>query len=349
VTSIKLRYVDCFSDRHGRVRYYFRRGRGARVALVGKPGTPEFMAAYQSALEGVPLERQLPKRGEPGTFDRLVQDYFESPDFLNLAPRSQYAYRRLIERLLSDEKIGHRLVSQMTRQHIQRIIGRRASTPGSANDTLRMVKILVHFAIDNGWRRDDPTVRVKGFALGEYHTWTNEEIAAYEQRWAIGSRERTAFALLLFTGQRVSDVAPMSWRDVEDSAIQVRQSKTGTKLWIPLHPELARTLEKWPKSEVVILRTAYGKSFTDKRLGFFMAAAIEAAGLPVRCVAHGLRKAAARRLAEAGCSANEIAAITGHASLNEVTRYTKAAEQKKLAKAAIGRIEKQDANKDSQT
>ena len=53
---------------------------------------------------------------------------------------------------------------------------------------------------------------------------------------------------------------------------------------------------------------------------------------------HGLRKAAGRRLAEAGCSANEIASITGHVTLEEVARYTKAAEQKKLARAAIGRL-----------
>jgi hypothetical protein len=61
-------------------------------------------------------------------------------------------------------------------------------------------------------------------------------------------------------------------------------------------------------------------------------------GLPERCVTHGLRKAAARRLAEAGCSANEIMALTGHATLTEVTRYTKTAEQRKIAHKAIQRL-----------
>ena len=49
-------------------------------------------------------------------------------------------------------------------------------------------------------------------------------------------------------------------------------------------------------------------------------------------------KAAARRLAEAGCSVSEIAAITGHRTLKEVSRYTQAADQKTMAKAAIGKI-----------
>ena len=62
------------------------------------------------------------------------------------------------------------------------------------------------------------------------------------------------------------------------------------------------------------------------------------AGLPDRCVTHRLRKAASRLLAEAGCSANEIAAITGHTTLNEVARYTKTAEQRHLARKAIGRL-----------
>lgn len=76
---------------------------------------------------------------------------------------------------------------------------------------------------------------------------------------------------------------------------------------------------------------------------------IDEAGLPKRCVTHGLRKAAARRLAEAGCTANEIAAITGHATLQEVSRYTKAAEQRKLAQAAMRRLSPPRRATDSQT
>ena len=87
-----------------------------------------------------------------------------------------------------------------------------------------------------------------------------------------------------------------------------------------------------------ILTTAFGKSFTSNGFGNFMADKIAAAALPDRCVTHGLRKAASRRLAEAGCSANEIAAITGHTTLAEVSRYTKAAEQRHLARAAIERL-----------
>ena len=255
MTTVKLPYVDGFKDRHGRWRFYFRKGKGARVALPGRPGTPPFMVAYQKALENIPLTKEERPRGQPGTFDRLVQDYFASADFLCLTDTTRIAYRRVIERFIREENIGHRLVSQMTRQHVQTMVAKRAATPGAANDLLKKIKILVHFAIDNGWRKDDPTFRIKKFAEGEFHTWTDEEIATFERHWPVGTRERTAFALLLYTGQRASDVKAMSWQDVKNAAIRVMQGKTGAKLRIPLHPELARILEAWPKTNLVMLTT----------------------------------------------------------------------------------------------
>lgn len=338
MTIVKLKHLDAFTDRHGRRRYYFRKGKGARIALPGVPGSPEFLTAYQRALNGHPVETPLRMRGNPGTFDRLVQEYFASPDYLRLNPQTQRTYRLKIERLLERENIGHRLVAQMTRQHVRKILANRAATPGGANDDLKKLKILMHFAIDNGWRNDDPTLRIKKYAEGEIHTWSDEEIARYEARWPAGSRERLAFALFIHTGQRASDVARMSWVDVESEGIWVVQKKTKAKLLIPLHPELQAILLTAGRGEGPLLETSFDKPFTAKGLSNFMADRIEQARLPERCVTHGLRKAAARRLAEAGCSANEIASITGHVTLEEVARYTRAAEQKKLARSAIGRL-----------
>ncbi|MFT3731110.1 MAG: tyrosine-type recombinase/integrase [Hyphomicrobium sp.] len=223
-------------------------------------------------------------------------------------------------------------------QHVQSIVARRAETPGAANDLLKKLRILLHFAIDNGWRKDDPTIRIKKFAGGEFHTWTDDEIAVYEKRWAVGTRERTAFGLLLFTGQRASDVAKMMWSEIGAAGIWVVQRKTKAKLLVPIHPQLREILSACEIGTGAILQTSFGAPFTAKGFSNFMAERISQAGLAERCVTHGLRKAAARRLAEAGCSANEIASVTGHATLEEVARYTKAAEQKKLAHAAMNRL-----------
>jgi hypothetical protein len=213
VTHFKLRYVDRFKDRHGHWRYYYRPNKGPRIALPAQPGTPEFIAAYQAAAQQTarPIEPAI--RGSPGTFDRLAHDYYQSTNYLRLGSHTQHVYRLVIERLLRDAKIGSRLVSQMTAQHVHQILAKRAATPGAANDVLKKIRILIHFAIDNGWRRDDPTDRIKTFAEGEFHTWTDQEIELYEKKWPVGTKARTAFALLLYTGQRLADVGRMAWTE----------------------------------------------------------------------------------------------------------------------------------------
>ena len=87
----------------------------------------------------------------------------------------------------------------------------------------------VRFAIAHHWRSDDPTLGIKRLRLGTIHTWTDEEIEAYIKVWPIGTLERTAFALLLYTGQRVSDVVRMFWSDLKAGWINVVQQKTEEK------------------------------------------------------------------------------------------------------------------------
>jgi len=129
----------------------------------------------------------------------------------------------------------------------------------------------------------------------------------------------------------------MTWADVSETSIRVVQQKTNTKLTIPLHRDLLVLLAVADRNHVTILNTQYGRPFTVDGFGQWMRDAISAAGLPLDCRPHGLRKAAGRRLAEAGCTAHEIAAITGHASLREVERYTKAADQARMARNAMAK------------
>jgi integrase len=134
----------------------------------------------------------------------------------------------------------------------------------------------------------------------------------------------------------------MTWADYDGETIRVTQQKTGAKLEIPVHPDLKAILDATPQKHVAILTTEYGRAFTVAGYGAWINGAIRSAALPLECKAHGLRKAAARRLAEAGCSASEIGAITGHRTLAEIERYTRAADQKRLSKSAM---EKQARNK----
>ena len=240
MTRVKLKHVDRFVDRHGRERHYFRRGHGARVLLPGMPGSEAFMLAYQAALAGQEICKA--QRGDPGTFDRLVKDYFESPDFMRLGLSTQRAYRSVIERLVRDENIGHRPVREMGRVHVQKIVARRAATPGAANDVLKKLKILLHFAIDNGWRKDDPTLRIQRFAEGEFHTWTDDEIAVFEAVWPLAARS-AAPSHCCFTRASV----PVTWRGWTAPTLPRAASGWCSKrqrpsCWWPLHPNLQLAL-----------------------------------------------------------------------------------------------------------
>src|SRR5262249_10080785 len=186
--------------------------------------------------------------------------------------------------------------------------------------------------------KDDPTLGIRLRPTnGEFHTWSEDEIAAFEAVHPIGSRERLAFALGLYSGQRRGDVIRMGRQHIRDGVLHVKQEKTGATLAIPVHPELVAVLATVPPTQMTFLQTQYGKPFAGKSFTMWFGEACDKAGLGAECTFHGLRKAACRRLAEAGCSANEIAAISGHATLKQVAPHTTAAYQARMARTAMAR------------
>jgi integrase len=129
----------------------------------------------------------------------------------------------------------------------------------------------------------------------------------------------------------------MGRQHIRDGVLTVKQGKTGITLAIPVHPQLRTILDATPSEHLTFLVTATGKPHGGNHFSESFREWCDAAGLPKHCSAHGLRKAACRRLAEGGCSANEIASISGHASLDEVARYTKPADQARLARNALAK------------
>ena len=343
-TIIRLRYVHRFVDRHGTPRFYFRR-HGMRTRLPGKPGEAAFIDAYQRALQGVENVLPVPARlaHSQGSLGALITLYKSSLGFKRNKLRTQHVTRLILDRFAS--KHGHRLVKQMKRNHVEKILADMASTPAAANDLLKKLRRLMDFAREIGWRLDDPCDGITPFKSGTHHTWTDQQLDTFEAAWPIGTKERTAYALHLFTAQRSQDVRQMTWADATGDAIRVVQGKTGERLTIPIHPELRRVLNAHPRKHHLIIATAFGRPFTEKGYGQWMAKAIERADLPAECVTHGLRKAGARRLAEHGATAKEIAAITGHRTLKEVSRYTADADQTRLAQAAIARLPERNQKK----
>ncbi len=224
-----------------------------------------------------------------------------------------------------------------------------AGKPGAALDTLKKLRILIGHAIAIGWLTHDPSLGIKRPKTNEVRAWTDVEIAIFEKHWPVGSKQRLAFALHLFTGQRRSDVHRMTWADVSDEKILVVQQKTRRKLVVPLHSELNQILGATDRKHLTIINTEFGKPFTVDGYSQWLRDAITGAGLPLDCQPHGLRKAAGRRLAEAGCSAHEIMSVLGHKTLAEAERYTRDADQGVLATAAMAKLEGRNPNRIAQT
>jgi integrase len=333
------KFVQAFLDRHGKPRHYFRCTGFKTIALPGLPWSPEFMAAYEAALAGQPMQIGG-ARVKPGSFRALAVSYFNSMGFRRLKATTQTLYRNAIERLCEQtdregRKYGDKSAATMRREHVVKLMAAKAEKPESANLLRKVLRGMMTHAVEISLRADDPTRDVKAIRVKSdgFHSWTNAE-----KHHAVGSRARLALALLLYTGQRRSDVIRMGRQHIDQNgAIHVRQQKTGAELTIPIDPTLAAIIAETPSDHLTFLTTTFGKPFTAAGFGNWFRDQCNAAGLP-HCSAHGLRKAAARRLAEAGCTEHEIASITGHASLREIVRYTKAADQVRLAVAAMDKV-----------
>jgi integrase len=335
---IRLKYINEYRDRHGKIRRYFRRAEQPRIPLPSNPGSPEFMEAYHAALADLRVRKVGESRSTPGSVNAAVAAYYTHNSFLALSPSTRKMRRAVLERLR--ERHGDKRLAMLTRPHIAKILSQQK--PFAAHNWLKSLRGLMRFAVELGLRKDDPTdgiERTKAKA-GRIHTWTEVEIAQFEAHHSVGSRARLAMALLLYSGQRRSDVVRMGPQHIRNRVLFVRQQKTGMEkadevLEIPVHPDLARILSASECGNLAFLVTSYGAPFTAAGFGNLFRNWCNQAGLPSACSAHGLRKAACRRLAEAGCSATQIAAISGHKSLAEVQRYVEGANRAKMAQAAM--------------
>src|SRR5262245_18777969 len=226
------------------------------------------MESYQTALA-----MQLPRpmigasRTKVGSISALIVTYLSSPEFLARPTATQTTYRNILEHFRREH--GDKPVALLTRQHINAILAQKVKTPAAANHWLRLVKVLMQLAVDEGYRPDNPTTgikRIKNKTDG-FHTWTEEEIAQFEAHHPIGSKARLALGLLLFTAQRRSDVVRMGRQHVRGGVAHVRQQKTGAMLAIPVHPDLATIIEAMPNDHLTYLTTSFGKPFTAAGFG----------------------------------------------------------------------------------
>lgn len=333
MAKIDLPYVQAFKDRHGRQRYYYRRGR-ARVALPDV-GDPDFMRAY-AAAKAVDHSKDKGERLKPYSISALLAEYYGAAEFKKLESSTKSTYRNMLERFRA--KYGDRSAVAIQTRHLDGIFESMSDTPGAAKNLRKRLNRVFRRAVKLGWRTDNPIhatdapdLRSDGFT-----PWSVADKTKFETRWPSGTRERLAYALLRHTLVRRSDVVTLGRQHREGGKLRIRQQKTGREILIPIAAELATELDLAGPGMTYLL-TQYGAPFSPAGFTQWFRERAEMAGLEGR-TPHGLRKAGAKQLAEAGGTTHEVAAMTGHASLSEVQRYTKGADQERLAASAMRKL-----------
>lgn len=338
-------YVSHFRDRHGKLRWRYRR-EGKSVALGTDYGSPEFLRRLNAATRGERLPvgeatRKVHSGSSPGSLAAVIVSWYSSADYRNLSAITKYQYKNVAEKLR--EQHGTKSVLTLERRHIKDMMADKAETPAAANWILRIMRMVLAHAVEIDVLTVNPAAGIKKYATNPdgYHTWTEDEIAAYYTIHLPGSLAHTAMTLMLYTGAARGDAVLLGHTSIRNGRLQYRrkkmQGRAGVLIDIPMHPSLERCVTALPKDHQTFLQTQAGAGRSADGLGNLMREWCNDAALP-ECSSHGLRKACARRLIEAGATPHELMAVTGHKTLAQAQKYADTFNRAAAADRAFERM-----------
>jgi len=325
----------------GREYFYFQRNRGAalegpRIALPSNVNSIEFWQGYRAALG------QVEERTTGRTFNDLIAAYRVAPEFTNRAPATQLDYSRYLN--IIKEAWGPLLVSGVRPKHVLTLRDAWAATPVSANMLVSIARLLFNWGLPREFSETNPCLAIPKLETEEggarpWPVWAYDLIRSHAAEGI-----RRAVWLARYTGQRQADVLRMSKADLDDGGIKVKQQKTDKELWIPLHADLKEEMRSWEVLPPwIFVLNAKGEPYSPDR--FRAAWSQTMMSTPAGRIRtegytfHGIRASSVVSLREVGCGDRDIESITGMTSAM-ITRYSRFADQRQLAKAAIHRLER---------
>lgn len=326
---------------------------GARFTYLAVPGqklirlpdgpkdSPEFLLAYAAAMAAVePAVRGLKLAN--GSIAHAISRYQSSAEFREMAESTRDQRRRHLSKIVG--VWGKARLTDLRQTHIEADLLKLA--PHAANNRRKAWRGLCGWARANRLISIDPSAEVEKRATrktGGFKPWTADDIAAFREAWPLDSAQRLAMELIYWTAARASDAVRLGPGMVCRAGwLTFRQKKTGGEVSVPFRrslPAFARdmqsdldllysAIDRAPR-HMTWLVTRHGKARSEKAFSSWFADAASTAGLEGKS-AHGLRKSRAEALAEAGATAHQIAAWTGHESLSEVQRYARSADRKRI-------------------
>lgn len=354
------------TDRHGNVRWYYRRKGQKKVRLEETPGSEEFEEEFAAAVLGVvyvpkdkPTKLPQPLTGPriiPNSLAWLVQQYMTRM-VAGQAKATGDRKRLVLEEICaetclskSERPAGEIDFRKIEPKHIALLRDQKPGRPEAANTRVKILSAMYAWAKDARIAKTNPASEVKKFTnhTDGHHTLTEAEIAAFERRHPPGTKAHLAFMIFRYTELRVCDAAifgrqHLYMAQLPDGEEELRfritprktQNSTGVVVDMPVLPPLAQAIAITPKSPGVMafLTTSFGKRFTEKGLGNKMREWFdEVTEMDLKhCSSHGIRKAGATLAAENGATSHQLMGMFGWTTLKQAENYTRKVQRQKLA------------------
>ena len=327
-------------SRHGVVCWYVRRGHGPRIRLHAQYGTPEFEAEYHAALtRGTTAKVRGASRG---TLHWLWDRYCNSSAWSSLSPATRRQRENIMKHVLAGA--GDAPLGEITKKLIVDGRERRKDTPSQANNFLKLMRGVFAWAVEAEHVPANPAEGVKAVKTktAGFRAWEEEDVEKFERRWLLGTRERLALTVLLYTGLRRGDAARLGRQHLKNGRISVATEKTGTQVTIPVAPELVEAIRAVKLRGLTFVAQENGQPLTKESFGNWFGEACKVAGLK-GYNAHGLRKLAATRLAMNGATVHELNAVFGWTGSKMALHYVALADRARLAAGSAAKNKKPEA------
>jgi integrase len=286
----------------GRTYWYAWRG-GPR--LCGEPGSPEFIASYNEAIE----QRRTPDKSR---FRFVVADYKGSGEYKKLAESTREQWGKWLDRIA--EYFGELRIAQFDRPEkirpvIRRWRGQWADTPRTADYAMQVLSRVVAHAVELGKIAGNPCEGIKHLYNNDRSEiiWTDSDVAHIKK--TCSTEIANAVDLAGHTGLRLSDLVRVAWSHVGDDAIVLTgKSRHRREAIVPLYDDLRRVLARIPKRATTILTSSRRRPWTADGFGSSFNKAKIDAGMSERDLHfNDLRGTAATKFYIAGFSMREIA------------------------------------------
>jgi integrase len=287
----------------GRTYWYAWRG---GPPLRGEPGSPEFVASYNEAIE----QRRTPDKSR---FRFVVADYKASGEYKKLAESTRAQWGKWLDRIA--DYFGELRIAQFDRPEKIRPVIRRwrngwADTPRTADYALQVLSRVVAHAVDIGKIAGNPCEGIKHLYNNDRSEiiWTDSDIAQIKK--TCSAEIAAAVDLAAYTGLRLGDLLRLSWSHVGDDAIVLTTGKSNHRreAIIPLYGSLREVLARIPKRATTILTSSKRRPWTADGFGSSFNKAKIDAGISERDLHfNDLRGTAATKFYIAGLTMREIA------------------------------------------